>query len=247
MIELKNVSKTYGKGVKAVDDPLIESMMWLCLSEPSLTIALPFFTNVDEVPEFIRSGSTGDGMAGSSDIVRRNVYNYGNGRYGDRYADTFKLLEIQQHTFKIQKRMFDSYESHVIDWRNQTPKDAATNMTNWTFDQHALAKASYDSIHTILSVFDKEIPGIETFKLLQNYPNPFNSTTIIPFYSSTISDISLKIYNLQGEKVWQWQNKKLPPNFYQIYFNSANLPSGVYYYHLSIDDQNSMKKMIIVK
>jgi hypothetical protein len=238
--------------VKPGDDPFVDAAMWLCLSEPSLTIALPFFTNVDEVPEFIRSRSSGDGMAGSSDRIRKHVYDYGNGRYADRYADTFALIEIRGNTFKIQDSLFTSYEDHLEDWRHLPPEEAAYNMTNWTYEMHLYAKTSYDSIDIILGVEADNISEIETFQLLQNFPNPFNSSTIFPFRTTTVSDVSLEIYNVRGESVWQWQQNALPTGIHEIRYNGLDrrnhlLPTGMYLYTLTTNDSRTSRKMIFLR
>ncbi|MEN8194554.1 MAG: hypothetical protein ABFS12_17170, partial [Bacteroidota bacterium] len=108
------------KGILNGDNPTIGNNMWLCLSEPSLTIALPFFGNVNYVPAFIRSSATGEGMAGSSDKVRQLVYNYSSGRYSDRYIDTQVLMEIRDYNYKIQDSLFNSYEQNTILWKEQS-------------------------------------------------------------------------------------------------------------------------------
>jgi len=236
------------RGVKPGDDPRVMGVMWLSLSEPSLSIVLPFFPNVDEVPEFIRSGSTADGMAGSSDRVRRYVYNYSNGRYADRYADTYVLMDIRNYTAKIQDSLYNSYEKNLTEWILFSPRTAAENMTNWTFALHAWAKNRYDSLNTILDV--KPLNGNRTpqsFLLLQNYPNPFNESTIIPVYLSRAASFLLEVYTVSGQKIRSWQSGRLKSGWHKIHFKNINtnrLVSGIYFYRLKVAGKILTKKMV---
>lgn len=238
------------RGILYGDNPLTDGSMWLCLSEPSLSIALPFFTNVDEIPEFIRSFSTGDGMAGSSDQVRGLIYDYSNGRYGDRYADTNMLINVRQHTDRIQDSLFRSYEHEAPEWRNQSSQDAACNMTNWVYDHHKWAKNSYDSMYTILDIEPQRNILLDTFQLLQNFPNPFNSGTIIPFRTSYKSNVGLRIFNTLGERIWSWRKTNLKPGFYEVRFNgrssNSSIPAGIYFYTLKTDRHHVSRKMIYI-
>lgn len=237
------------RGVKSGDDPGRVSVMWLSLSEPSLSLALPFFPNVDEVPDFIRSTSVGDGMAGSCDRMRRYVYDYGNGRYSDRYADTFSLMDIRKHTFRIQDSLFNSYEELLPQWLNQTPRSAAESMTNWTFDMHRWAKDEYDSLVVLLPVEEVGNINPKSIDLLQNYPNPFNGSTVIPFYLNKPASAEIGIFNLLGQEIWRRQKRKLKSGLHTIHFeenaiSKPPLPAGVYFYRLKTDQTIKTRKMV---
>lgn len=237
------------RGAIAGDDPPRVSAMWLALSEPSLTVALPFFPNVDEVPDFIRSGSAGDGMAGSSDRVRRHVYDYGNGRYSDRYADTFTLMDIRKHTYKIQDSLFKSYEQHLPEWLAQSPKTAAENMTNWTFAIHAWAKAEYDSLGDLLPIAEPGKIQPKSIDLRQNYPNPFNGSTVIPFYLDKTAFAELRIFNISGQEIWRTAKKKMSSGLHRIRFevntiHKLRLAGGIYFCRLQINKTLKTRKMI---
>jgi phosphatidylserine/phosphatidylglycerophosphate/cardiolipin synthase-like enzyme len=97
------------------------------------------------------------------------------------------------------------------------------------------------------------------FKLFQNYPNPFNPKTIINFsigssgQSSTFNYVSLKVYDMLGREVATLINEELKPGTHQVKFEGTNLASGVYYYQLSvINDQFTIeyadvKKMVLIR
>lgn len=87
----------------------------------------------------------------------------------------------------------------------------------------------------------------DKFYLSQNYPNPFNPVTNIEFSISDLSDISLKVYNINGQEIETLHNGKLSAGNYKVQWNSGSLPSGVYFYELSSNDFKEVRKMILLK
>ena len=93
--------------------------------------------------------------------------------------------------------------------------------------------------------------------LLPNYPNPFNPETWIPYHLATDADVTLTIYDMNGQVVRQFVLGHQAAGRYQsrsraIYWNGKNefgepVASGVYFYHLSAGDFSAMRKMVILK
>src|ERR1035438_1047783 len=83
-----------------------------------------------------------------------------------------------------------------------------------------------------ISEVKMNIPG--GWSLNQNYPNPFNPTTIIAYSVSFVSRVGLKVFNSLGEKVGEFDQGMKQPGYYELNFNGTGLPSGVYYYMMSI-------------
>lgn len=86
----------------------------------------------------------------------------------------------------------------------------------------------------------------------QNYPNPFNSTTTINFSVESNSHVRLQVYDESGRLVNTLQDNNLTPGSYSISWNGTDrnniiLPSGNYYYQISIDGRTQAKKMIKIK
>ncbi len=74
---------------------------------------------------------------------------------------------------------------------------------------------------------------VDNFQLFQNYPNPFNPTTILKFSIAKESQVELKVFNVLGENVKTFFNKKIvSKGIYSLTFNGAGLPSGIYLYRL---------------
>ncbi|HEX7573554.1 MAG TPA: T9SS type A sorting domain-containing protein, partial [Bacteroidota bacterium] len=87
----------------------------------------------------------------------------------------------------------------------------------------------------------------ETYALSQNYPNPFNPSTKIDFSIPKTSLVELKIYNVLGQEVATLVNAVLTPGSHTATFDARNLASGVYFYHITAGEFNSVKKMMLLK
>lgn len=96
-----------------------------------------------------------------------------------------------------------------------------------------------------------DIPG--GWLLNQNYPNPFNPTTLITYSVSYLSRVGLKIFNSLGEKVGEFNEGTKEPGYYELNFNGAGLPSGVYYYRMNVismdgkEAVSTVKEMVLIK
>ena len=107
----------------------------------------------------------------------------------------------------------------------------------------------------ITSVNENDNNQTKGFKLEQNYPNPFNPTTMIGYILNSSSIVKLVIYNSLGQQVSVLMNKKQSAGFYDIHFDASDLPSGVYYYQLTISNDElgfnktikQTKKMVLIR
>jgi hypothetical protein len=64
---------------------------------------------------------------------------------------------------------------------------------------------------------------------------------------ATSAHIMLKIYDVLGHEVVTMVNETKQPGNYEVKFEGANLPSGVYFYRLQVVDFVQTKKMMLVK
>lgn len=101
---------------------------------------------------------------------------------------------------------------------------------------------------SIVSVEEELISGVPTgFDLSQNYPNPFNPTTKIKYSVTENGIVSLRVYNINGEEVTNLVDTYKTPGVYEVTFNAASLPSGVYFYRLTQNNKTITKKMSLIK
>ncbi len=89
------------------------------------------------------------------------------------------------------------------------------------------------------------------FSLEQNYPNPFNPGTKISWKSPVSGHQTLKVYDVIGNEVATLVDEYKEAGSYEINFDALFLLSGVYFYRLEVEGQNTsytdIKKMILMK
>ena len=93
------------------------------------------------------------------------------------------------------------------------------------------------------------------YLVAQNYPNPFNPSTIISFTipeAMARQNVSLKIYNINGELIKTFFEKDLPAGNYVTRWDGTNesgsaVPSGVYLYKVTAGNNFVTGKMSLVK
>ncbi len=94
--------------------------------------------------------------------------------------------------------------------------------------------------------------GIEEFengaKLFQNMPNPFNNQSTISYELNKSAKVALNVYDVTGKKVIEQIEGNQSVGKHNVVLNASNLSAGIYYYSLSVDNnKTSTKKMVIVK
>ncbi|MCD6330122.1 MAG: T9SS type A sorting domain-containing protein, partial [Candidatus Cloacimonetes bacterium] len=88
--------------------------------------------------------------------------------------------------------------------------------------------------------------------LLKNSPNPFNESTEISFdvKNSAHRNAEISIYNLQGKRV---KTYNITPDMNSVTWNGTDenatvLPSGVYLYTISLDDEiTKTEKLLLLR
>ena len=95
------------------------------------------------------------------------------------------------------------------------------------------------------------------FILYQNYPNPFNPSTKISWQSSIGSWQTLIVFDILGNEIATLIDEYKPAGNYEVEFsaiggsacggNAYNLPSGIYFYQLRVDNFVETKKMLFLK
>jgi hypothetical protein len=94
------------------------------------------------------------------------------------------------------------------------------------------------------------ISEIEEFTLYQNNPNPFNPSTVISYDLFTPTNVTLKIYTLNGKQVAVLVDEFQNPGTFRINFDIndfKDLSSGIYFYKLQTNYSSDIKKMIFTK
>ena len=92
---------------------------------------------------------------------------------------------------------------------------------------------------------DQSIP--HSFALSQNYPNPFNARTSIQFELLENSRVKLSVYDITGARVATLVNGDMEAGLHSINWDAEKVASGVYYYSLKANGEESARKMTLLK
>ena len=97
----------------------------------------------------------------------------------------------------------------------------------------------------------------EQTQLLANYPNPFNPETWIPYQLAAAANVTLTIYDINGQVIRQLALGHQAAGIYQsrsraAYWDGRNafgepVASGLYFYTLTAGDFTATRKMLIRK
>ncbi len=107
-----------------------------------------------------------------------------------------------------------------------------------------------------LLVFDKknyDISNIkwamldDNIKYSNNFPNPFNSQTTIRFALHEPCSISIKIYDVLGQEVYDFGKQFLDAGVQSVIWKPQNLSSGLYFYRIESETAQKIGKMIYIK
>lgn len=176
-----------------------------------------------------------------------------------RFQDVY-ISELTDFDFMISEDPGADEKALVSRFNLVTPED------EFTLEDGALIDAIQGYVHYtygeyILWLGEVVSLGIEDevnlipqkFALHQNYPNPFNPSTAIAFSLPLTSQVSLKVYNVNGQLVKTLANdEKYEVGDHQLNWDGTNsmgdeVGSGIYFYKLKTDSFNDSKRMVLMK
>ncbi len=101
-------------------------------------------------------------------------------------------------------------------------------------------------------VSSDQLTVISDYQLEQNYPNPFNPSTVISFQLPEGSDVSLAIYNPNGQLVKKLVAGEMAAGRHSFVWDAKDdrgerVASGVYVYVLKAGDYVARKKLVLMK
>jgi predicted CXXCH cytochrome family protein len=90
------------------------------------------------------------------------------------------------------------------------------------------------------------------FSLAQNYPNPFNPVTVISFSVPKKEFVRIDVFDILGRHVRTLVNEEADAGIYRIRWDGVDqhgtqVISGVYFYKLTSQSFESVRKMILLK
>ena len=137
------------------------------------------------------------------------------------------------------KRQFDFrqiYASIFAQWFGVS-KDLIAELLYGEFDQIDLIKK------TGIQAPNNEL-NILNFQV---YPNPLMVSSEVRYFLPENSNVSIKLYNLQGREYKTLINTYQPAGKYAVSLNVQNIPSGDYFLQLNTKNHKATQKIIIAK
>lgn len=139
------------------------------------------------------------------------------------------------------------------------------SLTNYPQIKYLLEQGRFDFLTDVDEVKSETQPT--EFILYQNYPNPFNPLTRIKYTLPNVSlslskddrgdvtlrqaqsdnQVTLKIYDILGRELTKLVDDYKPAGTYEIEIDGSHLPSGIYFYRLSVGNFSETKSMVILK
>jgi len=107
-------------------------------------------------------------------------------------------------------------------------------------------------IAEVLSAYLPAAAEIKQFRLGRNFPNPFNPFTTVDFDLPRDCQVRLEIFNVLGQNVRLLVDRRMGAGFHEVTWDGTDesgnpVPTGVYFYRLSAEDFNEVKKMLLIR
>ncbi len=105
----------------------------------------------------------------------------------------------------------------------------------------------------LTDIQEGESPAIpEKFQLYQNFPNPFNPSTTIRFELSKAGRVKMEVLNILGQSIVTLLDEELPAGVHTLQWHGQaadgrRVPSGIYFYRLTVNGQQKIRKMHFVQ
>ena len=151
---------------------------------------------------------------------------------------------IGNFQFKLPAGVYDVYAERVF---YEDVSEYQVEVIDGEFTQIAIPM-----LETV-DVEENEIILLSNDFNLTNYPNPFNPETTISFSVTQNSDfVNLEVYNIKGQKVKTLINEQLQKGKHSIIWsgldkNNKSVSSGIYLYKIKAGNQESVKRMLLLK
>lgn len=189
---------------------------------------------------------------GITTSIVHNVEIYGNFAVIAHYTAGIRILNISDPSNPTEVAWYDTY----------TSSNSSSFSGCWGVYKFPSGKIVGSDISGGLFVIKTNFPltsnenenqNAESFTLSQNYPNPFNPVTNIKFSIKENSNVTLKVYDINGKQAADVFSDRRDAGNYEVLFDAANygLSSGTYFYTLTANNgkQNfqETKKMLLIK
>lgn len=149
----------------------------------------------------------------------------------------------------------NSLPSTLTNGQSYTHTYTFTKGATWDVNKmHAVAMLVKNSTGEVLNAGQTAITGtagltenVATAFGVEAYPNPSNGAANVKVALENESSVSISVYNMIGEVVYQVPTTTLAAGTHVYPVNLMNAQSGVYFAHVSVNGTNQVVKINVVK
>lgn len=148
----------------------------------------------------------------------------------------------------------DGSYSIELDPGNYTVNCHLAGYEDYTEENVVVTAGEFTTLNIELQfiVSNNDITTNSKTALIGNYPNPFNPKTQINFNLKKSGFVSIKIYDIKGQKVFTLINSVISKGNHSLLWtgkdeNNRKVSSGIYFYRMKSGSYTSTKKMILLK
>ena len=97
------------------------------------------------------------------------------------------------------------------------------------------------------SMLSSSINLMKEYSISTAYPNPFNPTTQMSLTLNSAADVSVKVFNMNGQLMDVIASGKMSSGSYSFTWDGTNASSGVYFIQTEIGSEINSQKIMLVK
>jgi hypothetical protein len=91
------------------------------------------------------------------------------------------------------------------------------------------------------------LPIASEIHISDAYPNPFNPTTQISMTLNRSADVSVKVFNMNGQLIGLIADGQMSGGTYSFTWNGTNAPSGIYFIKTTVGMEVYKQKIMLIK
>ncbi len=118
-------------------------------------------------------------------------------------------------------------------------------VTATDFAGNESARSNETSVVTSVDGKGSAVPT--DFTLQQNYPNPFNPTTTVEYGLPAASEVTLTVYNSNGQVITTLFNGRQDAGYHKIAWDASQTSAGIYFLEFKAGSFTKMIKMTLLK
>lgn len=169
--------------------------------------------------------------------------------------DWVTATEINNRGFEIERKFDDNWVVvGYVEGKGTTTIRQSYTFTDFVESQstekivYRLKQLDYDGMYSYSNEVEVEFSPVPThLELEQNFPNPFNPATSIRYSLPAEGFVTLKVYDAIGNEISTLVSENQNEGLHSINFNASEIPSGIYFYSISFNNQVKTNKMILIK